>query len=277
MRLKPWKAKKEIKGLPYWFKYYVCNDQIEEFNPRVVELDLTNYCNMKPPCPWCQCINVFDNKAVAMTHDTYQRELEFTAVQNTHHGGCGVTIVGGGEPTIHPKWEEYIDEGCKYLESGLISGFNLVTNGLAIDKVKYFLDNTSEPDSWVRISVNDQPIKKNGILQLFKDYPGRIGASIITSGVKAYIKGLKNCFILNEYAKLIRFKRPMDFKHKIKDFSPADCQGRKLARIVEADGNIAYCCQSRGFDGKPRPDACPEGCRWAPVTKEFALKQNLYS
>jgi MoaA/NifB/PqqE/SkfB family radical SAM enzyme len=85
--------------------------------PHHIQFSPTNRCNAK--CPWCSCRNV--DRTQVMPLDEIQR----MALHFANLGTAAVTITGGGEPTLHPRFPEIL-EACS--QRGIQIG--LVTNGL---------------------------------------------------------------------------------------------------------------------------------------------------
>jgi len=70
--------------------------------PISVELSLTNECNQK--CIWCS-----DYELRNRLPGTLKKEVIFNLVDDLKIGGTkGITIEGGGEPTLHPDFIEII-------------------------------------------------------------------------------------------------------------------------------------------------------------------------
>lgn len=103
--------------------------------PISVELHLTDNCNLK--CAWCTDKELRKNRAT-LPIETIEKLFKEFGEHNT-----GVTLEGGGEPTLHPHFEEVVDIGNRM---GVDLG--LITNGTTdiserIHKLK-----------WVRISLD---------------------------------------------------------------------------------------------------------------------------
>lgn len=108
---------------------------VDDFFPISVELHLTDHCNLQ--CEWCTDKELRKNKA---TLDLKVIEKLFCELGRS---GTGVTLEGGGEPTLHPCFREVVEVGKKFhIDMGLIS------NGIIdiSDYVKEF--------KWIRISLD---------------------------------------------------------------------------------------------------------------------------
>ena len=108
--------------------------------PISVELSLTNNCNQN--CSWCS-----DRELRKRAPDHLTIPLLSSLLDDLAQGGArGVTIEGGGEPTLSPLFAQTIELA---LNRGLAVG--LITNGLEISALKPHLYRQLE---WVRISLD---------------------------------------------------------------------------------------------------------------------------
>ena len=104
--------------------------------PICIELHITNLCNLK--CQWCIDRKMRENKAV-MPIDTLLRLLD--SIQGSN---IGITIEGGGEPTMHPDFDTFI-QACHERDIHI----GLITNGtkrLNKNIIPYF--------DYIRVSVD---------------------------------------------------------------------------------------------------------------------------
>jgi radical SAM protein with 4Fe4S-binding SPASM domain len=86
----------------------------DQMPPISVELHLTDLCNLH--CAWCTDGTLRRNKA------SNPKELLFELFDFFAAHGVGVTIEGGGEPSVHPDFAEIVRYGQKKnLSMGLIS------------------------------------------------------------------------------------------------------------------------------------------------------------
>ncbi|HOK41854.1 MAG TPA: radical SAM protein [bacterium] len=106
--------------------------------PISVELSLTNECNQK--CIWCS-----DYELRNRLPGTLKKEVIFNLVDDLKIGGTkGITIEGGGEPTLHPDFIEIIN----YIyDKGL--GVGLITNGVILN-----YEDILHKFDWIRISLD---------------------------------------------------------------------------------------------------------------------------
>ena len=88
--------------------------KMDEQFPISVELHLTDRCNLH--CEWCTDRELRKNGATLDCGVTEKLMCEF----GTH--GTGVTLEGGGEPTLHPHFRQVVEAGEKHhVDMGLIS------------------------------------------------------------------------------------------------------------------------------------------------------------
>ena len=124
------------------------NKEIDEQFPISVELHLTDRCNLK--CEWCTDKELRNNKA---TLDIEVVE-ELLHELGTHR--TGVTLEGGGEPTLYPKFREVISTGAR-----LGVGMGLISNG-TVD-----ISDCANKLKWIRISLDsstkEEYIKEKGV------------------------------------------------------------------------------------------------------------------
>lgn len=108
---------------------------LDDFFPISVELHLTDTCNLN--CSWCTDKELRKNGAT-LPLETIERLFEEFGRHCT-----GVTLEGGGEPTLHPHFKEIVDSGSRY---GVDLG--LITNG-TVD-----ISETVHKLKWVRVSLD---------------------------------------------------------------------------------------------------------------------------
>jgi len=109
--------------------------EFDDLPPISVELHLTDICNLK--CSWCTDSKLRKNLA------SIKKDNVFKLFDYFKEKDIGVTIEGGGEPSIHNDFEEIVQYGKSLdLHMGLIS--NGVENFSHV--IKYF--------KWVRISID---------------------------------------------------------------------------------------------------------------------------
>lgn len=117
--------------------------------PYHIQFSPTNRCNAK--CTWCSCRNV--DRKLEMPLGEIQDMLPYFADSGT----AAITITGGGEPTLHPDFEEILAtcDKCHF-------AVGLVTNGLAWTSMarpdsrqECAIDAVRECVTWLRLSVTD--------------------------------------------------------------------------------------------------------------------------
>lgn len=86
---------------------------------------IVNYCNLK--CPYCFADEMIAQKNKAMTIEDYCKILEF--ISRTPRNQVGII---GGEPTLHPRFEEILKETNKYCKE-VDTGATLFTNGINLE------------------------------------------------------------------------------------------------------------------------------------------------
>lgn len=109
--------------------------KMDKMFPISVELHLTDQCNLN--CEWCTDKELRGNDA------TLSLEVIERLFREFWRYGTGVTLEGGGEPTLHPEFKKILDIGKKMnVDMGVIS--NGVTDlSDCIDRLK-----------WIRISLD---------------------------------------------------------------------------------------------------------------------------
>lgn len=124
------------------------NKEIDEQFPISVELHLTDCCNLK--CEWCTDKELRNNKA------TLDIEVVEKLLYELGNHGTGVTLEGGGEPTLYPKFRDVVNIGEKFgVDMGLISNGTVDISDCA-DKLK-----------WIRVSLDssteEEYIREKGV------------------------------------------------------------------------------------------------------------------
>lgn len=109
--------------------------KMDERFPISVELHLTDCCNLN--CEWCTDKELRKNGATLEVEVIEKLFFEFGQY------GTGVTLEGGGEPTLHPQFHEIVEIGKNAgIDMGLISN-GIVDISSEVDKLK-----------WIRISLD---------------------------------------------------------------------------------------------------------------------------
>jgi organic radical activating enzyme len=109
--------------------------------PLSINLDLTTACNYA--CDHCVDMEIL-NTGIRYDHDKLMDSMKELA----ERGLRSVIVIGGGEPTVYPKFEETI----RHLKALKVK-VGLVTNGSGMAKVARVADILDEQD-WVRLSLD---------------------------------------------------------------------------------------------------------------------------
>ena len=111
-------------------------------------IQLTTRCNMT--CSHC-CFAA-NARGDDMDGDVYLRALELAARHGDH-----ITL-GGGEPTLHKRFFDFLDKAIAYYNAGSLDIAPLVvTNGKLVTKARRLLDEYVEMDDpvWVDLSQDE--------------------------------------------------------------------------------------------------------------------------
>lgn len=109
--------------------------EYDEKFPLSVEIHLTDICNLG--CPWCT------DKELRKNGATQKKEVVFQLIDEFAANNTGVTLEGGGEPTLHPDFEEIV----RYAHSKN-ADIGLITNGTNnISAVAQYF-------KWIRVSLD---------------------------------------------------------------------------------------------------------------------------
>lgn len=92
----------------------------------MANIAVTNYCNLK--CPYCFADDMIQEKSKAISIKDFQNILGFIARTPKNHIG-----IIGGEPTLHPKFEEIIKEVNLFCKENN-TGATLFSNGIELEK-----------------------------------------------------------------------------------------------------------------------------------------------
>lgn len=109
--------------------------------PLSINLDVTTACNYR--CDHCVDYDIL-NTGVRYEHDKLKSSLSEMAAR----GLKSVIVIGGGEPTVDPGFEDVI----RHMK-GLGIKVGVVTNGSMMDKILAVAD-VLEPEDWVRLSLD---------------------------------------------------------------------------------------------------------------------------
>lgn len=140
--------------------------------PISVELHLTDNCNLA--CPWCT------DRALLCNGAMLKKEVAFSLLREFSQMGTGVTLEGGGEPTIHPNFKEIVNYGYENEVS-----LGLITNG-TVD-----ISSVINKFKWVRISL-DASTKEEYIIEKGKDFMDRVLENIANY---KDIRDVRKCFL----------------------------------------------------------------------------------
>jgi hypothetical protein len=196
----------------------------------------------------------------------------------------GIDLTGGGEPTLHPAFEYIVDKLMESYEKrrfsyNHITGVGLVTNGVEVPMLNYFMTQIVDRDDncWIRVSLNDKK-PSDALVELFHTYPNRIGLSLVYDGAdeRSFGQAARNKALLGNVAKIVRMIPYNDLTTPSNIITPKSCYGRKFVKIFSPDGVEQYCCLARGLEGEP-PKFCPKDCRWENVNPEDAFKCNPFT
>lgn len=146
--------------------------EFDELPPISLELHLTDKCNLN--CPWC---TDKDQKEIGAVSDygSVIRLMDYCARNHT-----GITLEGGGEPTMYPDFKKVVDYG-KTL--GLHMG--LITNG-TMD-----LSEVINSFRWVRISL-DASNKDEYVVEKGSDFLSRVLNNIEKYGS---VRNIEKCYL----------------------------------------------------------------------------------
>ena len=250
--------------------------RFDEMPPISVELHLTNLCNLN--CKWCTDKVLKEDKA-SSEKESILKLFDYFAEHNV-----GVTIEGGGEPSVHPDFEEIVRYGY---EKGLHMG--LISNG-----VNDF-SHLAKCFKWIRISVDASNVEEyelekgvdkfDTVIENLKKISKAREASqthlgvgyVMTkrniTGIIDFLKGLDDIGIDYVYARpveeapditpsieeLLRLKTEViktfeDRRIKvllvinerfIKDNDNLPCVAHSLSCIIRANGDVALCEKRR--------------------------------
>ncbi|MDG2278464.1 MAG: radical SAM protein [Pseudomonadales bacterium] len=115
--------------------------QVPDFAPVSINLDLTTACNYQ--CDHCVDLDIL-NTGVRYDHDKLLSSLALMA----ERGLKSVIVIGGGEPTLYPKFGETI----RFMKS-LGLQIAIVSNGTGNLKIAEVADCMDKND-WVRLSLD---------------------------------------------------------------------------------------------------------------------------
>lgn len=144
----------------------------DDLMPISVEIHLTDNCNLR--CPWCTDRELHGNGAIL----PYEKACDLLRL--FAQSGTGVTLEGGGEPTISPNFQRIVNFGYQNnVDLGLI------TNG-TVD-----ISESINQFKWIRISL-DSSNRQEYITEKGKDLFERV-----FSNLEKYqeIRDNRKCFL----------------------------------------------------------------------------------
>ncbi len=117
------------------------DSKVPDFAPLSINLDLTTACNYQ--CDHCVDLDIL-NTGIRFEHE----KLLSSLAQMAERGLKSVIVIGGGEPTLYPKFAETI-RFMKDLELQVA----IVSNGTGNKKIAEIADCLDDQD-WVRLSLD---------------------------------------------------------------------------------------------------------------------------
>ena len=114
---------------------------VPDFAPISINLDLTTACNFA--CDHCVDLDIL-NTGIRYDHDRLMSSLELMA----DRGLRSVIVIGGGEPTLYPKFAEVI----RFMKK-LGLQVAIVSNGTGNQKIADVAD-CMDGNDWVRLSLD---------------------------------------------------------------------------------------------------------------------------
>lgn len=116
-------------------------DRVPDYAPLSINLDLTTACNFQ--CDHCVDLDIL-NTGIRFEHEKLMSSLQLMA----DRGLKSVIVIGGGEPTLYPKFAETI-RFMKQLKLQVA----IVSNGTGNKKIAEVADCMDSQD-WVRLSLD---------------------------------------------------------------------------------------------------------------------------
>jgi len=238
------------------FSEYI-NLQTNKF-PIHVEISPTGYCNAK--CPWCFYKDNQERKIL-----DYDAIIDFIS-QLSRNGTDAISWTGGGEPSLHPNFDEI--SSFVFWETNLAQG--MFTNGLVVTYNPTHFD-------WIRVSKTDANWPEDNIKKIRQEAKEvcRVGMCLNYSGqdseMNDIIEGLR---IVHENdldylqirpwlelggtitdVKMPNIKDPKlfmteyKFDEAKKEKEYTECRGYHFVPFVWEDGEVNACGYQRGKNG----------------------------
>lgn len=230
--------------------------------PVSCEVDVSNLCNLD--CSFCMF-----SKFRSKVRDMLDWQTYTSLIYQLKEVGCrSITFTGGGEPLLHPDFNQMADFAYYLgLDIGLITNgtrLNSLSNPAIFKFIRVSLDAAS-PEVYHRVKGRnkfDQVIQ--GIQQITQDKKVFVGLSYVVceencADIKEAQKvadGLNVKYIQFKPAYIRKGKSYEDYKIPkhirsitTERFIATDdlpCRLAGLVGIVTADANVCFCCQYRG-------------------------------
>ncbi len=192
--------------------------RVPDFAPISINLDLTTACNYA--CDHCVDLDIL-NTGIRFEHDKLLASLKLMA----ERGMKSVIVIGGGEPTLYPKFEEII----RFMKD-LGLQIAIVSNGTGNRKIAQVADCMDSGD-WVRLSLDSgtdptfqamhKPRKSftlEGICEVVPEIKAAnpdltVGFSYIVTWAGAHINDTDIVENLDEIARAARLARDNQFSY----------------------------------------------------------------
>jgi len=135
-----------VKEYILWFSDFKKNKSFSSFpniGPISINLDLTTACNFR--CPYCVDFRIVTQSIRQLSVDEIKRIIDNLTSLNLK----SVLVIGGGEPLLHPNFEEII-----YLLKKKNLQVGIVTNGSILQKILNILHYLDPKTDWIRFSID---------------------------------------------------------------------------------------------------------------------------
>lgn len=252
--------------------------KFDNLPPISVEMHLTNNCNLR--CPWCTDRNL-QGGGEYLTEDKVFELLKYFG-----QSGTGVTLEGGGEPTVHPSFKRIAEYGAQNnVDLGLITNGTIDISDVINDFkwVRVSLDSSCEAEYKVEKGVNTFSHVISNLEKIRDKRDNRtcflgIGYVITTrntSHIEEIVKQLDELKVDYIYfrpveeapditpsrdelydlrKKLLNLTENLRIKimftindRLIYDNAKLPCVAHSITSIIHADGDVA-CCEKRRHD-----------------------------
>ncbi|MGD1524239.1 radical SAM protein [Vibrio owensii] len=101
-------------------------------------IQITTLCQMS--CAHCMMNCARNKHGESMSHETYARAIELAVNYDE------MIVIGGGEPTIHKNFFDFLDYSLRFQMSGDLQGIFVITNGGFTKKALKLLEYTERYD-----------------------------------------------------------------------------------------------------------------------------------